>query len=203
MFNLNHRINAVAKWLFSFSGEELITGKYRWHSFVKHFEFLENGLNEDKNPDSRLLFIKTTVSEEDHHDVVLTFHLHGSLSGIIMDDPKDPTYIKDADLNKYIDAMFRSGYFVDRSVFDEAVTVQERSSIPPGSNPYNYDDIRMGCDIGHNWQAMFHSPVRTEEDPKPSLTELVLINTKTGRRFHLDLTRANELPLVEKKKNET
>lgn len=201
MFNVNHRINAVAKWLFSFSGEELITGKYRWHSFVKHFEFPEDGLNKGKDPDSLLLFIKVTVSEEDHHDVVLTFHLHGSLSGVIMDDPKDPSYLNDACVNNYIDAMFQAGHFVDQSMFAQAVTVQERSSIPPGSNPYLHDSIRMGCDIGHHWQAMFYSPQSSEEDPKPCLKELVLINTKTGRRFHLDLTKANELPEI--KKNET
>lgn len=190
MFKLNHRAKAIFQWLLSVTETEFITGPYHWHSLRSEVPELES---------SEPSYISVTVSEDDHHDVVLTFYACGSLSGIIMDNPKDPSYLNDVAINKYIDAMFQAGYFFNQSIFAEAITVQEHASIPPGSNPYHHDSIRMGCDIGHHWQAMFYTPQSSEEDPKPCLTELMLINTKTGRRFHLDLTRANELPSEKKK----
>jgi hypothetical protein len=199
MFNKNHRVTAVIQWFFRLSQfllekEEIIAGPYRWRSIKLYYK------GDRRSPDE-LVMISAIISEENKPDIEINLYPDGHYSGKIMDHPEDPTYLSDVDFNKCVDAMFENGYYVDRSAFDEAITVVEIASIPPNSNPYHHDSIRMGCPIGHHWEAMYYSPQSSEQDPKPCLTELVLINTKTGRRFHLDLTKANELPEI--KKNET
>lgn len=199
MFNVNHRITAVIQWIFRLSQfllqkEEIKAGPFRWHSIKLYYKG-------DYQSPGELVMVSAVISEENKPDVEINLYPDGHYSGKIMDDPKDPSYLTDVVFNKYIDAMFEAGYYVDHSAFDEAFTVREMSTIPPNANPYHYDSIRMGCDIGQNWQAMFYTAQKSEEDSNPSLNELVLINTKTGRRFHLDLTKANELTSKEKVKN--
>jgi len=167
------------------------------------YQFIFKESSDDNGELVSLTYFVTEISQSVSE---ITFYKNGCISGFKQVDPsindeEGKDYLYGKDLLKYVDALFKEKQFQDKSAFDEAITVLEMSTIPPNANPYHYDSIRMGCDIGQNWQAMFHTAQNTREDPNPSLNELVLINTKTGRRFHLDLTKANELPDI--KKNET
>ena len=154
---------------------------------------------ESSDDNGELVSLTYFVTERNECVSEITFCKNGCISGFkqvgpSVNDEEGKDYLYGKDLLKYVDALVKEKQFEDKSAFDEAITVREMSTIPVDSNPYHYDSIRMGCSIGHNWEAMYYSPQSSERDLKPSLTELILINTKTGRRFHLDLTKANELP---------
>ena len=93
---------------------------------------------------------------------------------------------------KLIQILFDSKCYIDKSAFDEAITVQEFQPIPRGANPYLHDLFHQGVGLAGNWEVMFSKPQVTDENADPSLTYLILVNTKTGRRFNLDLTEANK-----------
>lgn len=61
----------------------------------------------------------------------------------------------------------------------EIVTV-EIGSIPPGSNPFNYDAFHMGSSLGPGWMAMYSNSGK-------EMQYLYLVNTNSGRRFRVDL----------------
>lgn len=70
-----------------------------------------------------------------------------------------------------------------------AIKVEESESFPPNCNPFHHDMYHSGCHLTGHWTAMFSTVVK---DGEPEY--IYLINTKTGRRFRLDLTAAN-LPI--------
>lgn len=59
------------------------------------------------------------------------------------------------------------------------------SRIPANSNPFHFDGYHMGTDLVRGWTVM-HEGYDHKEAPQP-LTYLILINTRTGKRFRLDL----------------
>ena len=75
--------------------------------------------------------------------------------------------------------------------YQTPISVKEIGSIPAGSNPYRHDEWRMGASISKFWEVMHTS--RGDGD----IDNVILIHTKTGRRFSLDLYEA-EKPVVEK-----
>lgn len=190
-----------------------------YHAVIAVFEYFVNKkvsmtatddyqfiFKESSDDNGELVSLTYFVTEKNQCVSEITFYKNGCISGFkqvgpSINDEEGKDYLYGKDLLKYVDALFKEKQFEDKSAFDEAITVREMSTIPPNANPYHYDSIRMGCDIGQNWQAMFYTAQKSEEDSNPSLNELVLINTKTGRRFHLDLTKANELTSKEKVKN--
>lgn len=189
-----HRVKAVFDYLIKTTLEKIEFTNYE-------FDLIRKELGSHGQIES---FVYSVADSVKSIHVELNICSNGVIFGFLInkDQPvEDPEYLSEKELIKYVDLLMENKYFYDQSQFTEAITVREMSSIPAGANPYNHDSIRMGCDIGQNWQAMFYTAQSSEEDFKPSLNELVLINTKTGRRFHLDLTKANELPDI--KKNET
>ena len=72
-----------------------------------------------------------------------------------------------------------------------AIKVEEVESYPPNCNPFNQDLFHMGSQITGNWMAMYKEHIaRKPEDDEAQY--MYLINTKTGRRFRLDLSEANK-----------
>ena len=64
-----------------------------------------------------------------------------------------------------------------RSVEDTKGVLAELESFPPNSNPYHHDLYHCGEDFGKNYHLMYGS----------SRDYLIVIETKTGRRFKLNL----------------
>lgn len=196
-----HRVQAVFEYLAKTSPTKLVIQD-------KNYEY--NLISKNYGPDKELNCFVYSITD---HVKKLCLELNICNNGVIFGEikvnldpsgkqvsPEEPEYVDEKELIKYIDLLINRIFSDLQKEFDKAITVREMLSIPPGANPYHYDSIRMGCDIGQNWQAMFHSVQSSEEDPKPSLNEIVLINTKTGRRFHLDLTLANEPVVVQEEK---
>ncbi len=63
--------------------------------------------------------------------------------------------------------------------------VRHDSPVPSESNPFHHDMSNMGTTLVRGWVAMhqgFDSPERPFD-----LTFLVLVNTRTGQRIHINL----------------
>lgn len=60
-----------------------------------------------------------------------------------------------------------------------AVIAEELSAIPAGDNPFNHDLNRVGTEIFPGLMAMY-STIQTQQ--------VILVNTKTGRRVALDIS---------------
>lgn len=69
-------------------------------------------------------------------------------------------------------------------------TAMELSSIPVNSSPYVHDRERSGTHLWGGWEAMWKSEKAYGKDGTPydEMDELILVDTKTGRRFSVDLT---------------
>ena len=65
------------------------------------------------------------------------------------------------------------------------VTTKLLTPFPPGSNPYNFDHVRQGVPLYGSTEAMFHS------SNDGDLKELIIVNTRTGRRVEIDLSALN------------
>lgn len=189
-----HRVQAVFEYLAKTSPTKFVIQD-------KNYEY--NLVSKNYDRDNELNCFVYSVTD---HVEKLRFELNICKDGVIFGTHgnekfvEEPNYLYEKDLIKYIDLLINRVFSDLQKEFDKAVTVREMPSIPPDANPYQHDSIRMGSDIGYNWQVMFHTPRCSEEDPKPSLNEMVLINTKTGRRFHLDLTLADEPVVVQEEK---
>lgn len=79
--------------------------------------------------------------------------------------------------------LHRSDY-VDASVVDV-------DSIPPNSNPFHYDLGNMGTDLVRGWMVMH--PGFADDFP---LEYLILVNTTSGQRIRIDLTKRKAQPKV-------
>lgn len=193
-----HRVQAVFEYLLKTPLEKFSFSNYDFSLIRKEFD-------SHKQIDG---FVYSVIDHAKKVYVQLNIYPSGVIFGHINTDyeslneeelEEKSEYLPENKAVKYIDLLI--DHFDKQEEFAQAITVREMSSIPPGTNPYHYDSIRMGCNISQNWQAMFYTAQSSEEDPKPSLSELVLINTKTGRRFHLDLTKADEPVVIQKEKN--
>lgn len=82
----------------------------------------------------------------------------------------------------------------------EPIKVKELPPLHPNVNPYIFDSVRQGVKLSGNWEAMFQQDLKCSHDQ----SELILVNTKTGRCFKLDMTNAAmpfpypELPEIKK-----
>lgn len=74
------------------------------------------------------------------------------------------------------------------------ITAKDIEPIPPNSNPYLYDHWRMGSSLLRGWEVM-HEGYDNSAEPKP-LSHLILINTRSGQRIHLQLSLAPTDPHV-------
>lgn len=83
--------------------------------------------------------------------------------------------------NDHVKSVLNERKFKDTDFVD--VKVSEMESIPPNSNPYLFDYVNSGLGLVHGWEAMFSS---SQSSP---LKELILVNTKSGQRLKLDLTK--------------
>lgn len=103
--------------------------------------------------------------------------------GMVMDLPdNDEGAAKQEEiLLPYINAMLVK-FQLHTQFLNAPIHVQEVESIPPGANPFNHDLWRMGTPIDKDLILMY-SNSRPDQ-----ITHVVLVNTKTGRRFDLDIS---------------
>ena len=105
-----------------------------------------------------------------------------SAGGMLVEDEFD---IGENPQEKYVNELY-TYYFPSQPVAQQPISVMEIESIPPNSSPFHYDLSRMGVHIGGDWTIMYNS-----NDSK-GIDRVVLVNTKTGRRFDLDLFEAEK-----------
>lgn len=80
-----------------------------------------------------------------------------------------------------------------------AISVIELPPFPENCNPFHHDLVAMGSALSGGWFAMYHQHAGKDTDgvPYEEPETIVLVNSRTGRRFELDMTFAN-LPLEKK-----
>lgn len=69
-------------------------------------------------------------------------------------------------------------------------TVHHLEPIPPESNPFHYDAYNMGTPLVRGWIVM-HSGYDSEDQPFP-MTYLILVNTRTGQRIRIDMSKVTK-----------
>lgn len=108
--------------------------------------------------------------------------------GMVMDHPdNDEGAAKQEEiLLPYINAMLIK-FDLYQQFLNAPIHVREVESIPPGANPFNHDLWRMGTPIDKDLILMY-SNSRPDQ-----ITHVVLVNTKTGRRFDLDLSETYQV----------
>lgn len=67
------------------------------------------------------------------------------------------------------------------------VSINEIDPLPPKSNPFHFDLFSMGTSLPRGWMVM-HDGYDNEKEPHP-MQHMTLINTRSGQRFQVDLTR--------------
>ena len=70
-------------------------------------------------------------------------------------------------------------------------TISEIEHIPANSNPFHYDSWSMGTDLTRGWMVM-HPGFDNKDDPQP-LGHCILVNTRTGQRFRVELNDSIDL----------
>lgn len=105
------------------------------------------------------------------------------------------------DIMPYIEALLNIFKLADQFKFP--ISMKELDPFPENCNPFHHDSWRMGTQVSGGWWAMYdqHPGVNREGDPYPEPETLILVNSRTGRRFELDMTDANK-PLVKEIKEE-
>jgi hypothetical protein len=67
------------------------------------------------------------------------------------------------------------------------VAVSDLEAIPKDSNPFHFDFGNMGTTLVNGWMVMHAGPPH-ESNPSPT-TYLILVNTHSGQRIKLDLSK--------------
>lgn len=82
--------------------------------------------------------------------------------------------------------------FLQQAKVDERVRlfVEETAGIPPGGNPYRYDQFRMGSGVTKDIQAMWSTPIQGF-----ATTDLRLIRSVTGQCFNVVTIPEDPTPL--------
>lgn len=101
------------------------------------------------------------------------------------------------DMDRHIvglDTEFVRGYTnalkLHRSDYVDA-SVQDLDSIPSNSNPFHYDLSHMGTTLVRGWMVMH--PGFSDDFP---LEYLILVNTTSGQRIRIDLTKRKDQPKI-------
>lgn len=123
----------------------------------------------------------TFFYKDDKEKAIMSFSIN-SAGGMFTSEPfqaKDT--LKPPE--KYLDVLLDE--FNLEHLFKGPISVKEIEPIPPGSNPYLFDHDRAGIPLAGGWEFMYLSS-------NDGIRNVVLVNTRNGRRFDLDLYEASK-----------
>ncbi len=135
--------------------------------------------------DGKIAYYTIIIHEKESNKVLMRFTINSGGGMNVHDDffDSDNCFPQEEYINKLL-----GRFSLDRE-FNSPISVIEIDPIPAGDNPYRHDNWRQGLSISKHWEVMFATHSKDEID------YVRLINTKTGRRFDIDLYDA-EKPLV-------
>ncbi len=131
----------------------------------------------------KISYFEVIIYSNDADKDIMKFSINSAGGMIVRED-----YEVEGDKHpqeKYINLLVER-FYLDWK-FQGPISVKEIEPIPPGANPYNHDSWRQGSSISKHWEVMFTS------NGEDGIENVRLINTKTGRRFDLDLYEAEKL----------
>ncbi len=120
---------------------------------------------------------KFYISDEDTH--------HSSDGCVILDDTGKRYLAIIGENNDYVKSVLQERKFKQSDFVD--VKVIEQEAIPANSNPFHYDLSNMGTTLLRGWTIM-HEGFCSEDNPQPA-NYLILVNTVSGQRIKLELSK--------------